>query len=139
MAAIPGSVLSNGLLNMVLGSAAFTIPGTTYWAAYTTAPVGTGSTGGGTEVTGGSYARVAVVNNTANYPASTAATKTNGSAITWPTATGTWGSLVAVGVFDAASNGNYLIGWTLPTAVLVTSGDTFQVAASQLSWTIVGA
>lgn len=139
MAAIPGSVLSNGLLNHFLGSAAFTVPGTTYWAAYTTQPTGAGTSGGGTEVSGGSYARVAVVNNSANYPASTAATKTNGSAITWPTATGTWGAIAAVGIFDAATGGNYLIGWTLPTAVSVVSGDTFQVASGQLSWTVTGA
>lgn len=138
MTAIPGSVLSNGLLNMVLGSAAFTIPGTTYWAAYTTNPAGTGVTGGGVEPSTGSYARVAVVNNTANYPASTAAAKTNGSAITWPTATANWGTITAVAFHNASSGGTYYCGWTLPTPVIVNNGDTFQVAANSLNWTITG-
>ena len=51
------------LLDHVLGNAAYTAPGTVWVALYSATP---SDTGGGTEVTGGSYARVAVVNNATN-------------------------------------------------------------------------
>lgn len=76
-------------------------------AAYTAAP---GETGGGTEATGGGYARVTVANNSTNFPAATAgapSSKTTGAAITFPTSTGAWSSsanIVALGFHTAAGD-----------------------------------
>lgn len=64
---------------------------------------------GFTEPVGNAYARVAVTNNVTNFPAaSTTANKTvkrNGTAITWPNPTGSWGLLGEVGFFDVSTGG----------------------------------
>jgi hypothetical protein len=70
---------------------------------------------GGTEVSGGSYARVAVTNNTTNFPNATGggpSLKVNGTVITFPAPTADWGTVVGWGLYDAASSGNLL--WTAP-------------------------
>ena len=120
---MPGS-LSNFLeleiLDHVFGAAAYTAPATLYFALFTAAPT---DTGGGTEVSGGSYARVGVTNNATNFPAASGGAKSNGAAITFPTATAAWGTVVAMGVFDAASSGNLLAWATLATSKTIANGD----------------
>lgn len=107
---MPGSksnVLELELLDHWLGNSAYTAPANVFFALFTVAPT---DAGGGTEVTGGSYARVSVANNLTNFPS--ANPKSNAGAITWPTATAGWGDIVAVGVFDALTVGNLLDwGW----------------------------
>ncbi len=110
---------------------AFTAPAT-HVALFTVAP---SDTGGGTEVTGGAYARVTVTNNATNWPAATGATaaKSNGTVITFPTATAAWGTVVAFGIFDAATVGNLLWWGDLTTVKAVASGDTASFAIGSLS------
>lgn len=109
---MPGSksdYLENKILDHVLGGGDYTRPATVYVGLFTTAP---SDTGGGTEVSGGSYARVAVTNNATNFPAASSGSKSNGTAITFPAATANWGTVVAFGIFDASSGGNLLYwGW----------------------------
>lgn len=94
-------------------------------------------TGGGTEVTGGSYARVAVVRTGAGFNAATgtAATTTNAGTVTFPTATGSWGTVTQFGVFDAATVGNLVFWGDLTNSKTVASGDTVSFAAGSLSFT----
>lgn len=82
-------------------------PGTGYWAAFTVAPT---AAGGGTEVTGGNYARVSFTFNGSNFTAAASAGDTvpNAAAILFNTATATWGDIVAIACFDASSGGNML-------------------------------
>lgn len=88
----------------VLGNTAYSAPATVYVALFSSS----------TEVTGGSYARVAVTNNTTNWPNATVATpsvKSNGTTITFPTATLDWASganIDEVRIYDASSGGNML-------------------------------
>lgn len=109
---MPGSksnYLENALLDHVLGGGDYTRPATVYAALFTVAP---GEAAGGTEVTGGSYARVAITNNATNFPAASGGSKSNGTAITFPQASANWGTVVALGVFDASTSGNLLFyGW----------------------------
>ena len=112
--------LENAVLNHVLGNAAYTAPGTLHFALYTTTP---SDTGGGTEVTGGSYARAAVTNNATNFPAASGGSKQNGTAITFPTPTANWGVIVAFGIFDAASAGNLLYWGAITPNKTVNNGD----------------
>lgn len=109
---MPGSksdFLELELLDHVLGNAAYAAPANIHVGLFTVAPT---DAGGGTEVTGGSYARVSVTNNAVNFPAASGGLKQNGTAITFPQATADWGTIVAFGLFDAASAGNLLYwGW----------------------------
>lgn len=125
--------LENELLDHVFGAAAYTAPATLYVSAFTAAPT---DAGGGTEVTGGSYARVSVTNNATNFPAAAAGAKANGTAITFPTASASWGTVVAIGIHDAASNGN-LIAWAdLTASKTVDNGDTLQIPIGDLDITL---
>lgn len=112
--------LENKLLDHVFGATTYTAPATLYVALYTAAPT---DAGGGTEVSGGSYARAAVTNNTTNWPAASGGAKSNGAAITFPTPTANWGTIVAFGVFDAASAGNLLYWGNVTPNKTVNNGD----------------
>jgi hypothetical protein len=121
------SALTNTSLPVVLDAlfgkvTPSTVPATLYFALFTATP---NAAGGGTEVTGGSYARVAVTNNNTNFPATSAQNKTNGTAIAFPASTAAWGTVVAWGVYDASSGGN-LWAYGPLTSVTLNNGDTAQ-------------
>ena len=119
MAGFKSDYLCDALLDHEMGATVWTAPATIYIAAFTAAPT---SSGGGTEVTGGSYARVALTNNGTNFPAAASKTKRTGVAITFPSPSADWGSIVGLASFDAASGGNMLRYGPLSTPVTVTSG-----------------
>lgn len=108
------------ILDGVLGGPDFVRPATSYVALYTVAPT---DAGGGTEVTGGSYVRVAITNNATNWPAASAGAKSNGVAITFPAPTANWGVIVAFAILDAAAAGNFLYWGLITPNKTVNNGD----------------
>lgn len=132
MAGSKSNYLENALLDHVLGNAAYSAPATVHVALYTVAPT---DAAGGTEVTGGSYARVAVTNNATNWPAASGGAKANGTAVTFVTATANWGTVVAFGIFDAATAGNLLYWADLTVSKAVNSGDTASFAVGDIDVT----
>ena len=124
--------LENELLDHVLGGGDYSRPATVYVALYTAAPT---DAGGGTEVSGGSYARVAVTNNATNWPAASGGAKSNGTEITFPTATADWGEVVAFAILDAAAAGNFLYWGDLTTPKTINDGDTAKFAVGDLDVT----
>ena len=56
-------------------------------------------------------------------------TASNTAAIEYPTATADYGTVVAVGILDAASSGNLLAYANLTTSKVVSSGDVFRFNA----------
>ncbi len=117
-------------LNHVFGGNAFTAPSTLHVALYTVAPT---DTGGGTEVSGGGYTR-----KTATFTVSgTNPTQaSNTAAIEYPTATANYGTVVAVGIFDASSSGNLLAYANLTSSKVVSTGDVFRFNAGDLDITL---
>ena len=115
--------LENAVHGYVFSGASFSQPGTKYLALYTTAPT---DAGGGTELSGSAYARQSCAFTT------TGAQATNSSAVEWPTATGSWGTVVAVGVFDASSSGNLLAWNNLTASKTISTGDVFRINAGDL-------
>lgn len=117
------------LLAKLNGATDFTPPATWYAALMTASPTDAGS---GTELTGGSYARKAVTNNTTNFPAPDGtATQTLGADIAW----GSLGAIssstiVAVAFYDASTSGNLGLWVDLSASKAVASGDTFTVYAA---------
>jgi hypothetical protein len=88
----------------------------------------------GTEVTGGSYARVSVTSSLANWAGTQSATSTtassgtggttsNNAAITFPAPTANWGTITGVGIHDATTAGNLLFFGALTTSKTVNNGD----------------
>lgn len=124
---MPGG-LSNYLADKIgdgmHGGPDYTHPTNTYFALMTVMPT---ASGGGTEVTGGSYARVTFTNNPSNWPASSGQTKTNAAVIDWGTATANWGTILGVAEYDASTGGNLLSFGPLSTSRIVNNGDSFQV------------
>jgi hypothetical protein len=123
--------LENKVVDWLLRGQAFTPPATMYLALYTVAPT---DAGGGTEVTGGSYARVAVTASLANFAgtqsagSTTASTGTGGQtsnngAVVFPAPTANWGSVAAFGILDATTGGNLLFYGNLTQAKTVNNGD----------------
>jgi hypothetical protein len=120
------------VLDHILGATAYTAPATVYIALFTATP---SDSGGGTEVSGGSYARVSVTNNTTNWPNAAAGSKANGATFTFPTASGSWGTVTQFGIFDASSAGNLLYWGDLTSSQAVASGSTASFASGQITIT----
>lgn len=124
------------VLDHVFGATSYTPPATLYLAAFTANP---SDSGGGTECTGGSYARKAVTNNTTNFPnasGTSPTSKSNGTVITFVQATAAWGTVSGVGVFDASSGGN-LIAWSaLASNKVIDTDDFLEIAAGALTFTL---
>jgi hypothetical protein len=115
----------NKILDHMLRAQAFTPPSTVYVALYTTAPT---DAGGGTEVSGGSYAR-----QSATFSAASAGSISNSADITFPQATADWGTIVAVGLFDTSTAGNLLWYGNLTTSQTVLNGNIFKITAGNLT------
>jgi len=114
---------ANEVLNFLFGLTSLTPPATWYLGAYTVAP---GETGGGTECTGGAYARIPITNNTTNFPTTTTGVKSLGVTASFAEATNNWGTMVAVGLFTASSGG--VPRWYMPiTPQVIATGDTLKV------------
>ena len=63
-------------------------------------------------------------------------TATNGAAVEFATATGSWGTVTHVGVFDASSSGNLMAFAALTASKAVSSGDVFRFDAGDLDITL---
>lgn len=118
------------ILQHILKIAAMTVPTHIYIAASTADPTRTGS--GLAEPVGNAYARVQMDNWTWNGGALRAE---DASIIQFPTATGSWGTITYVAIYDAASGGNLLFSAALQSAKTINSGDTlsFPIGNFQLS------
>lgn len=97
--------LEGKIVEHITGKTAYTMP-TNYLALFTAAP---SDTGGGTEVSGGAYARQ---NLSTALGAQSGGSISNSSQINFPDATANWGDVVGWATFDALTAGNMLLwGW----------------------------
>lgn len=119
-------------------------PATWYVALYSAAP---SDGGGGTELAGNGYARVAVTASLAAWAGTqsagsttassgTSGTTSNNAAVTFPTATGAWATATHFGILDASTAGNLWIWAALSTAKTAGIGDTPSFANGQLTLTV---
>ena len=122
--------LEDKVLEHVFGGNAYSAPSTLYVALYTSAP---SDTGGGTEVSGGGYVRKT---STFNVTGTNPTTASNTAAIEYPTATANYGTVVAVGIFDASSSGNLLAYANLTASKVVSTGDVFRFNTGDLDVTL---
>lgn len=120
--------LENALINATLRNTSYTSPTTVYVGLYTSDP-GEGNTG--TEVSGGSYARTSVT-----FGAPSNGVSTNSASVTFPTATGTWGTVTHIGILDASTSGNLLYYTPLDASKAIASGDVFTISTGNLSVTL---
>lgn len=140
--AVFSDYLENKLIDQLFRGQAFSFPSTLYVGLLTAAP---NDTGGGTEVSGGSYARVSVACSLANWAGTqlvgstaassgTSGTTSNNGAITFPAPTANWGVATHWAIYDAASTGNLLFYGALDAAKTINNGDAApQFPAAALS------
>ena len=119
--------LETEILDHVFAGAAYTAPTTKYLALFTGAP---GETGGGTEVSGGGYARQTVAFTTSGN------TTSNNAAVEYPTATANYGTVTHVAVFDASTSGNMMAYAALSSNKTIETGDVFRVPSGDLDITL---
>jgi hypothetical protein len=113
-------------------------PANVYLAAFTVVPT---DAGGGTEVTGGSYARVAIATGSAFTETTPTTTIVNANDILFPVATANWGTVVGYALYDASSGGNQLMRFDKDSgnasiSVAINTNDQLKVPAGSLSVTI---
>lgn len=121
----------NKLVDQIFRAQAFTFPATLHIGLLTAAP---SDSSAGTEVSGGSYARVAVTCSLANWAGTqgagttvassgTTGTTSNNNAITFPTPTANWGTITHFAIYDASTAGNMLAYAALTASKTVNNGD----------------
>ena len=137
MASGKSTTQSNKILNAELNATAYSSPVTVYIALWTAtlSASSTGATAG--EVSGGSYARVAVTCNTTNFPSASGGSISNGTAINFPTPTAGWGTVTYVAILDSATlgAGNILYWGALTTSQTISSGNTVSFGIGALTVT----
>jgi hypothetical protein len=101
-----------------------------YCALFTANP--TDSTGG-TEATGGSYARVQTVGKWA-APSGTTSVVTN-AAVTFPTASADWGTITGFALMTASTAGTVMYWGALSVSKAVLNGDTASFASGAITLT----
>lgn len=128
------TVLKNAVLDLVFGQTPYT-PETSVQIALTTTVPTLGTPG--TEVSGGSYSRQTLDNNKTTWSAAASGALSNAIAITFTTATASWGNVQGVEIYDAA--GTTRLGFAaLDTAKTIDSGDTASFAIGELDIELVG-
>jgi len=115
------------VLTWVFTAGSATRPTEWHVALYTASP---GEPGGGTEVSGGGYARQSVAFTVSGNTAS------NTAALEYPTATSAYGTVTDVGVFDAATGGNLIAYAALTTSKTIDTGDVLRLPAGDLDITL---
>jgi len=105
-------------------------PTNIYLALFTSDPQDNGS---GNEVSGGNYARELIAFDTPTSIVGTGTSGSNSSNIIFTTATADWGSITHGALFDALSGGNLLSYWPWAVAKLIQTGDTYTVAAGDIT------
>tara|TARA_R110000744_G_scaffold154048_1_gene268630 strand:- start:607 stop:993 length:387 start_codon:yes stop_codon:yes gene_type:complete len=119
--------LENEILDHILRNAAYT-PASTVYIGLSTGSFADGNSG--TELSGSGYTRKSIA-----FDAASGGTTDNTSAIDFPTATGSWGTVSHWGLFDAASSGNLLIHGAFSASKAVATGDILRIAAGELDIT----
>lgn len=127
--------LAAALLNHIFTDPAYTPPATLYLGLSTTTPTEAGANF--TEPVGNNYARVATT--ATDWGAATNAdpsVKSNSAVLTFPSPSGSWGTLTHYGLFDASTAGNLMSWQALDTPRTIGSGETPSFPVGDLDLTL---
>ena len=119
--------LETELLDHVFAGNAYTSPTTVYVGLFTSNPDEDGS---GTEVSGNGYTRKSGTFSVSGNTATTTA------AVEFPTATGSWGTITHIGIYDASTNGNLLAYSALTASKGNAAGDVFRIPTGDIDITL---
>lgn len=114
------------LLDHSLGTAAYTAPTDVYVGLHTGSPADDDS--GANEITGNGYTR-----KVAAFAAASAGSASTNATITFDAATGNWGTITHISLYDASTSGNLLFHGAVTTSKTIETGDTFQISSGNLT------
>jgi hypothetical protein len=120
--------LEDALINGTLRATTFTAPAAVYISLHTADPTDDGS---GAEVSGGSYIR-----QSATFAAPSNGASATDADVTFPQATGNWGTIGWIGIWDAQTTGNMLYHTALDASKAIDTGDIFKIASGSLTVTL---
>jgi hypothetical protein len=118
------------VLDWLFTTGSATRPTVWYVGLFTVAP---GEGGGGTEVSGGSYARTSATFTVSGTAPTTAS---NSAAVEFPEASASWGTVVAAGIFDASTSGNLIAFANLTTSKSIDTGDVLRFNIGEIDITL---
>lgn len=116
------------VLQYVFTADSVTRPTAWYVGLFTADPTDTGS--GATEITGNNYSRVSATFSVSG------ATATTTAAVEFAAATGSWGTISHIGIFDASSGGNLIAHSALSASKAIGTGDVFRIPTGDLDVTL---
>lgn len=122
--------LENKVLDHVFKTASYSVPSNIYVALSTADPTDSG--GSIAEPSGNNYARTAC--NT--WDAASSGAIANTGAVTFPTASGSWGTITHFALYDASTSGNMLAHGSLSASKAIGNGDTASFAAGAIDITL---
>lgn len=117
----------NEILDHIFSKGSYTPP-TLYVGLSTADPTDDGS--GLAEPSGNGYVRIQT--SSSDWNTASGGALDNANDITFPEATGSWGTITHFALFDAASGGNILAHGALSQSKSISSGDTAKFAAGDL-------
>ena len=115
------------VLSFLFTTGTATRPTEWYLGLFTSAP---GEAAGGTELSGDAYARKAIAFTATGNLA------TNSGNVEFDAATGDWGTVTHVAVFDAATSGNMIAYAALGTSKAIGTGDIFRIPTGDFDLTL---
>lgn len=120
--------MESAVLTGLVGGTSITLSaGKPYIGLLTAAPT---DTGGGTEVTGGSYSRVQIGSTDQGDFSVVDGQAQNDAEFRWTDATADWGTVTHAALYDQAAGGNMLMYATLNQSVQIDLGDIFKIPAA---------
>ena len=117
----------NKVLNHIFGKGSYSPP-TIYLALSTAAPADDGS--GLAEPSGNSYSRMQT--SIGDWNQASGGSVINGEDITFPQASGSWGTITHFALFDSASGGNLLAYGALSTPININESDAVRFVAGDI-------
>ena len=114
------------LLDHALATTAYTKPTNVYVGLHTGSPVDDNS--GANEITGNGYTR-----KVASFAAAASGSASTDATITFDAATGNWGTITHISIYDAATSGELLFHGAVTTSKTIETGDTFQISSGNLT------
>lgn len=119
------------VLDHITGKTSFTKP-TAYVGLSTADP--TDDASGLAEPSGNNYSRVTTSGS--DWDAAASGATANAATLTFPEASGSWGTITHFALFDAATTGNMLCHGTLDASRVITSGITPRFVVGELDITL---
>ena len=120
MAGFLTNYVNNKVLDCFFGGSTIVPPPTLYIGL---SLIGSSRGGSVSEPVGGSYTRVALANDSDHFGPAPAGTKTNATAISFPTPSAGWGTILSVFIADGPAASNVLAMVDLPTFRTINLGD----------------